>query len=71
MNRTIEIIIGTTGEIQIDAVGFKGPDREKATAFLEEALGAGPSDLWMEIPVGAGLNFLLDKERLWGCDGLG
>ena len=39
MNRTIEIIIGTTGEIQIDAVGFKGPDREKATKFLEEALG--------------------------------
>ena len=38
-SRTIEIIIGTTGEIQIDAVGFKGPDCEKATAFLEEALG--------------------------------
>jgi hypothetical protein len=38
-NRTIEIIIRTTGEIQIDAVGFKGPDCEKATAFLEEALG--------------------------------
>jgi hypothetical protein len=39
MNKTIEIIIGTTGEIQIDAVGFKGPDCEKATQFLEEALG--------------------------------
>jgi hypothetical protein len=39
MNRTIEIVIGTTGEIQIDAVGFKGPDCEKATKFLEEALG--------------------------------
>jgi hypothetical protein len=39
MNRTIEIIVGTTGEIQIDAVGFKGPDCEKATKFLEEALG--------------------------------
>ena len=39
MNSTIEIIIGTTGEIQIDAVGFKGPDCEKATQFLEEALG--------------------------------
>jgi hypothetical protein len=39
MSRTIEIIIGTTGEIQIDAVGFKGPDCEKATKFLEEALG--------------------------------
>jgi hypothetical protein len=39
MNRTIEIIIGSTGEIQIDAVGFKGPDCEMATAFLEQALG--------------------------------
>ena len=39
MNRTIEIIIGTTGEIQIDAAGFKRPDCEKATKFLEEALG--------------------------------
>ena len=38
-NRTIEIIIGTTGEIQIDAVGFKGADCEQATKFLEEALG--------------------------------
>ena len=39
MNKTIEIIIGPTGEIQIDAVGFKGADCEKATRFLEEALG--------------------------------
>jgi hypothetical protein len=39
MIRTIEIIIAPSGEIQIDAVGFKGPDCEKATAFLEEALG--------------------------------
>jgi len=39
MNRTIEIIIATTGEIQIDAVGFMGPDCERATRFLEEALG--------------------------------
>ena len=38
-NRTIEIVIGTTGDIQIDAVGFKGPDCEKATEFLEQALG--------------------------------
>ncbi len=38
-NRTIEIVIGLGGEIQIDAVGFKGPDCEKATKFLEEALG--------------------------------
>jgi hypothetical protein len=38
-NRTIEIIIEPSGEIQIDAVGFKGPDCEQATRFLEEALG--------------------------------
>jgi len=39
MKRTIEIIIGVAGEIKIDAIGFKGPDCEKATQFLEEALG--------------------------------
>jgi hypothetical protein len=38
-NKTIEIIIGTTGQIQIDAVGFKWPHCEKATKFLEKALG--------------------------------
>lgn len=39
MKRTIGIIIGASGEMQIDAVGFKGPDCEKATQFPEEALG--------------------------------
>jgi hypothetical protein len=39
MKRTIEIIIAPTGEIKIDAVGFKGPDCEKSTSFLELALG--------------------------------
>jgi hypothetical protein len=39
MNRTIEIIVSPMGEIQIEAVGSKGPDCEKATRFLEEALG--------------------------------
>jgi hypothetical protein len=39
MKRTIEIIIGPSGEIKIDAIGFKGADCEKATAFLEKALG--------------------------------
>ena len=39
MKRTIEISIQTTGEIQIEAVGFQGADCEQATAFLEEALG--------------------------------
>jgi hypothetical protein len=39
MKRTIEIIIGPSGEIKIDAIGFKGPDCEQATRFLEKALG--------------------------------
>ena len=39
MTKTIEVTISPNGEIQIDAVGFKGPDCEKATKFLEEALG--------------------------------
>ena len=37
--RTIEIIVSPQGQVQIDAVGFKGPDCELATKFLEEALG--------------------------------
>ena len=39
MKRTIEIVVSTTGDISIDAIGFKGADCEKATKFLEEALG--------------------------------
>jgi hypothetical protein len=39
MSKTIEIIVSPIGDISIDAVGFKGPDCEKATKFLEEALG--------------------------------
>lgn len=39
MKQTIEVIISASGEIQIDAVGFKGADCEHATKFLEEALG--------------------------------
>ncbi len=37
--RTIEIIVGPQGGIQIEAVNFRGPDCEQATRFLEEALG--------------------------------
>ena len=37
--KTIEVIVGVGGEIKIDAVGFTGADCEKATRFLEEALG--------------------------------
>lgn len=37
--KTVEVIVSTTGDIQIDAVGFKGTACEKATKFLEQALG--------------------------------
>ncbi len=36
--KTIEVIVNTDGTLKIDAVGFAGPDCEKATRFLEEAL---------------------------------
>jgi len=39
MKPTIEIIVSTTGEFTIEGIGFKGPGCEKATKFLEEALG--------------------------------
>jgi len=39
MKPTIEIIVSPTGDISIDALGFTGADCEKATHYLEEALG--------------------------------
>jgi hypothetical protein len=39
MKRTIEITVSPIGEVSIDALGFKGSGCEKATQFLEEALG--------------------------------
>jgi hypothetical protein len=33
------MILGISSEIQIEAVGFKGPYCEKASRFLEEAPG--------------------------------
>ena len=39
MSRSIEVLVSPTGEIKIDAVGFKGADCEQATKFLEAALG--------------------------------
>ena len=39
MKRSIEVLIQSTGEIAIDAIGFTGADCEKATQYLEEALG--------------------------------
>ena len=37
--KTIEVIIGPDGSLKIDAMGFQGADCERATAFLEKALG--------------------------------
>ena len=39
MKPTIEIVVSTTGEFTIEGIGCKGPGCEKATKFLEEALG--------------------------------
>ncbi|MCX7008343.1 MAG: DUF2997 domain-containing protein [Kiritimatiellaeota bacterium] len=39
MKRTIEVVIGPAGELKIEAMGFAGADCEKATAYLEKALG--------------------------------
>ena len=39
MNRMITVIVSPAGGVQIDAIDFKGADCEKATAFLEKALG--------------------------------
>ena len=37
--RSIDVIVNVDGSLIIDAVGFKGPACDKATRFLEEALG--------------------------------
>ena len=37
--KTIEVIVGPDGSLKIESVGFQGSDCEKATAFLEKALG--------------------------------
>lgn len=37
--RSIEVIVMPDGSLIIDAIGFKGPACEKATRFLEDALG--------------------------------
>lgn len=37
--KSIVVIITPDGEVQIDAVGFKGTACEKATAEIEKALG--------------------------------
>lgn len=39
MKPTLEILIQPTGELQIEALGFKGQSCEAATKALEHALG--------------------------------
>ena len=39
MKRSIEVIVEPNGRVAIEAMGFAGADCEKATAFLEQALG--------------------------------
>ena len=39
MQRTIEVVIGPAGELKIETMGFHGADCEKATKYLEQALG--------------------------------
>ena len=38
--KTIDILIHKQGQLTINATGYQGADCEKATAFLEQALGA-------------------------------
>lgn len=40
MKPSIEIVVSPTGDILINAIGFKGADCDKATRYLEEALGS-------------------------------
>ncbi len=37
--KTVEILIAASGQLTINAAGFSGSDCDKATAFLEQALG--------------------------------
>jgi predicted enzyme related to lactoylglutathione lyase len=37
--KSIEVLIPPDGKVQMEALGFTGADCEKATRFLEQALG--------------------------------
>ena len=37
--KRLEVIVHPSGELEVDAVGFRGASCEQATAFLEQALG--------------------------------
>jgi hypothetical protein len=38
--KTIDILINDQGQLTINATGYQGAECEKATAFLEQALGS-------------------------------
>jgi hypothetical protein len=44
MSKTIEVIIDTDGNIEVQTQGFSGPDCKKATADLERSLGKVTND---------------------------
>jgi hypothetical protein len=37
--REIHIVIDTDGSVSVEAVGYEGADCEKATEYIEQALG--------------------------------
>ena len=37
--KSIEILVGLSADLRIDAIGFSGADCDKATAFLEDVFG--------------------------------
>jgi hypothetical protein len=40
MSNTVKVIVQPDGALRVDASGFSGADCEKATEFLEKALGS-------------------------------
>ena len=40
MTKTIEVIVSPQGEVQLQTRGFAGASCQRASQFLEEALGA-------------------------------
>jgi len=37
--KEIEVTVNPDGSVSVEALGYSGPECEKATAFIEEALG--------------------------------
>ena len=45
MAKTLQIDVGPTGEVKIDAIGFTGKACEAATKIYTDALGGKPTDI--------------------------